>query len=396
MNVLFISNGESEDAMALSLIRYWLHFNQDDRVAALAIAGSGKAYIANDIPLIAPPMTLPSNGFAYQSFKWLFKDFEAGLISHIQGQYKTLKKLSNQIDYVVGVGDIVPVIATWIIDKPNAFVGCAMSDYYINPPKSKPSSYSNTKISMLKKTRSLVFPRDQLTTNNLLKLGVNAEYHGTPMMDCIEYDNNLNLGLSKYARVIGILPGTHDDRRENFRKIIDSLIKINFKKPYTYLVAVSKKEDIPKYSKDLSERNWFIQSTDPKHYILKNNKDEIHLIYGAFGNVVMSSHIIIGTSGTGNEQAVGIGVPVISFPCGTIQYTKKFAEAQKRLLGSALTYIPSPEPSSELLMKCIEQAFNDQKYRDEVKRIAVERFGEFGASERIVYRILQQITPQYF
>ncbi|MEK7434206.1 MAG: lipid-A-disaccharide synthase-related protein [Cyanobacteriota bacterium] len=395
MNVLFISNGEAEDMIALSLIRYWLHFNQDDRVAGLAIAGSGKSYIANDIPLVAPPMTMPSNGFANQSWKFLFQDFEAGLISHIKGQYKVLKKLGPQIDYVVGVGDIVPVIATWLIDKPNSFVGCSRSDYYNDPANPKASSYSSTKISMLKKTRSLVFPRDLKTTLNLQRLGVNAEYLGNPMMDCISHSKNLDLGLTKYSRVIGILPGSHDDCRENFRSIMKSVLKLNMNKPHTYLVAVSNKEDIPKYSKDLSNSNWFIQKTDPKHYVLKNNKDEIHLLNGYFGNILMSSHVIIGTSGTGNEQAVGIGIPVISFPCGKIQYTKKFGEAQKRLLGKALTYIPSPEPSIEVLIKCIDKAFNDSAYREEVRKISLERFGEFGASERIVTRILKEITPNY-
>ncbi|MFN8673809.1 MAG: lipid-A-disaccharide synthase-related protein [Candidatus Sericytochromatia bacterium] len=395
MNVLFVSNGEAEDMMALSLIRYWLYFNQEDRVAALAIAGSGKTYVANDIPLVAPPMTMPSNGFAYLSFKMLFQDFEAGLISHVKNQYKILKKLAPQIDYVVGVGDIVPVIAAWILDKPTAFVGCAMSDYYLDPKNPKASSYSSTKISMLKKTRALVFPRDELTTRNLQKLGVRAEYLGSPMMDCISYNKNLDLGLSKYSRVIGILPGSHDDRRENFKKIMDSVLRLNMKKPHTYLVAVSDKEDIPRYSKELSKGNWYIQKTEPKHYLLKNNKDEIHLLHGYFGNVLMSSHVVIGASGTGNEQAVGIGIPTISFPCGRIQYNRKFGESQKRLLGKALTYIPTAEPSIEALSKSIERAFNDNAYREEVKKIALERFGEFGASERIVKRILGEINPQY-
>jgi uncharacterized protein (TIGR03492 family) len=395
MNILFISNGEAEDAIALSLIRYWLHIREDDRVAALAIAGSGKHYIANDIPLISRPMKLPSNGFAYQNWRLFYQDIEAGLVSHLYKQYKTLKKLSSQIDYIVGIGDIVPVIAARILGKPNAFIGCALSDYYIDPRKPKASSYAGLKRRFLKNMNSLVFPRDALTTNNLNRLGIRAEFQGNPMMDCIEYNKNLNLNLSKHARIIAVLPGSHDDARNNFRTIMSIAEKMPVKKPFTYLVAVADKDDVPRYGKDLSKSNWFIQKTSPKHAIWKNNKDEIHLLNGYFGNVLMSSHVVIGTSGTGNEQAVGIGIPTISFPCGTIQYTKRFGQAQQRLLGKALTFIPQSHPTPETLLKYIDRGFNNNEYREMVRNIALERFGEFGASERIVYRILQNITPQF-
>lgn len=395
MNVLFVSNGEAEDAIALSLIRYWLYMREEDRVAALAIAGTGKTYIANDIPLISPPMQMPSNGFAYQSWKLLYQDFEAGLFSHIQKQYKSLKKLSGQVDYVVGVGDIVPVIAAKILKKPNSFIGCAMSDYYINAQKPQVSSYSGLKRSLLKKMNTLVFPRDLFTTNNLIRLGIRAEYQGNPMLDCIEYSKTLQLELNPELNVIALLPGSHDDARNNFRIIISLIEKMKISRPLIYLVAVADKEDIHKYGKDLSKSNWFIKKSTPRHTIWRNNKDELHLLNGYFGNVLMSSHVVIGTSGTGNEQAAGIGVPIISFPCGSIQYTKKFGETQKRLLGKSLNYIPDPSPSPDLMTKYIEKALTNTKYREEVKNIAVERFGDFGASERIINRIVQTITPQF-
>lgn len=393
MNVLFISNGGAEDAIALSLIRYWLYMREEDRVAALAVAGTGKHYIANDIPLICPPMEMPSNGFAYQSWKLLFSDFEAGLFSHLKKQYKSLKKLSSQIDYVVGVGDIVPVLAASIIKKPNSFIGCAMSDYYLE--RGGVSSYSGLKRNLLKKMNTLVFPRDQITTRNLQRLGIRAEYHGNPMLDCIEYSKNLDLKLSPEAQIIAILPGSHDDHRLNFRAIMSIVEKMKTNKPFVYLVAVANKDDIPKYGKDLSKSNWFIQKTEPRHNTWKNGKDELHLLSGYFGNILMTSHVVIGVSGTGNEQAAGIGVPIISFPCGTIQYTEKFAQSQKKLLGKTLSYIPNANPAPELILKYVNRALTDMKYREDVKNNAIERFGDFGASERIVSRIVQTFTPQF-
>jgi len=391
MNILFISNGSAEDSIAVSLIRQWLRFKDDDRVAALPMVGLAKDYIKNDIPIIAPPFKLPSNGFAYQSPLLLYKDLTGGLIPHLMRQYKALKELRTQIDYVVGVGDIVPILATKVINKPNAFVGCAMSDYYLPANSSQVSSYSGIKRDLIKKMNTIVFPRDVLTTNNLIRLGIKAEYHGNPMMDSIEYSKTLKLDIHKNARIIGILPGSHDDARDNFRHIMSIVQRMAFSKPLTFLVSVSDRENVSRFGKDLGKLNWFIQKTEPKHEVWRNNKDEIHLLNGYFGNVLLTSHVVIGLSGTGNEQAAGIGIPIISFPAGKIQYTKKFGIAQKKLLGKSLTFLGGPNPSPELLLKFVNRGLNDDNYRKAVRELAVERFGEFGASERIVYRILQTI-----
>jgi len=394
MNILFISNGEAEDAIAVSLIRHWLYLKKEDRVAALAICGTGKNYKNNDIPLINTPFYLPSNGFAYQSWYLLYKDIEAGLISAMYSHYKALKRISEQVDYVVGVGDIVPVIAAYLLGKPNSFVGCAMSDYYTQGTNK--SSYSYIKRKLLLNMNTLVFPRDLYTTNGLQKYGLRCVYQGNPMIDCIEYNKNLNLEISKNDYVIGVLPGSHDDCRNNFRSIMSILSNINKKEKYVYLVAVADKDNIPKFGKDLSTLNWFIKKSDPKHAIWKNNRDEtIHLLNGYFGNVLMSSHVIVGTSGTGNEQAAGIGIPIISFPCGKIQYTKRFGLTQQKLLSKTLNFIPNSNPSPDLFKKYLDKALNDAKYREEVRKIAIERFGDFGASERITHKILNTINISY-
>ena len=395
MNVLFVSNGEAEDAIAISLIRHWLRFREEDRVAGFAMVGTGKKYIANDIPLIARPMKLPSEGFAHLSWLRTYKDIESGLITYAMNYFKILNKLSPQVDFVIGVGDIVPVLAAKVLNKPNAFIGCAMSDYYLERGKSKPSSYSPLKRRFLKNMRSYIFPRDKLTTHNLQKLGLRAEYHGNPMMDCIEFNRSLDFNFSSRVRIIGILPGSRSDNRLNFRKIIEIIQQMQTRHPFAYLVAVSKKEDVPKYGKDLSNRGWYIKKTSPKYTIYKNNKDEVHLLHGYFGNILLSCHAVIGLSGTGNEQAVGIGVPTISFPGGEVQYNKKFAMSQKKLLGFALNLLPNPNPNPAMLLNAIDRALNDDKYREKVRELGINRFGDFGASERIVHRIVEIISPYF-
>jgi len=49
-------------------------------------------------------------------------------------------------------------------------------------------------------------------------------------------------------------------------------------------------------------------------YLVSSSGIRIKIVQGKFGDVLSSSKVIIGLSGMGNEQAVGLGKPVVSFP----------------------------------------------------------------------------------
>ena len=59
-------------------------------------------------------------------------------------------------------------------------------------------------------------------------------------------------------------------------------------------------------------------------FLISSSGESIRIVQGKFGDVLFSSEAIIGLSGMGNEQAVGLGRAVVSFPSGGPQITKRF------------------------------------------------------------------------
>jgi uncharacterized protein (TIGR03492 family) len=98
---------------------------------------------------------------------------------------------------------------------------------------------------------------------------------------------------------------------------------------------------------------------------------------------------VLGTSGTGNEQAVGLGKPVIGFPTEGPQYLEGFAKAQKRLLGAGLTL---EQANSENLSRAVRAAHQDQDFRERVKQAGLERMGLPGGAKRIALEVLSDLT----
>ncbi|OGC07084.1 hypothetical protein A2230_06990 [candidate division WOR-1 bacterium RIFOXYA2_FULL_36_21] len=315
--ILFITNGHGEDQTAAKIIE---KLPTDIDVSVMPMVGDGAVVGAfrepsQPINLLGPRKSLPSGGFSARNLLALPKDIISGLLGLLYLQIKTLKKLRGQFDLVVAIGDIVPIFAALITKIPFIFVGVNKSDYY----KTFGYNYTPWEKWLLKKYAKIVFARDAHTSNSLKKDGINAVYKGNPLMD----------GIGSYEiiekkdgeKIIGFLPGTRKEdipkNIEDFGKIAKELSKID--KNFRFLVAC---KSVKAYCNSP-------QQMQPQ----------------SFETLIYNADIIIGLSGTGNEQAAGIGKPVISFLSRGSQYNKKFALAQKELLGDALTLVePSHKP----------------------------------------------------
>ena len=60
---------------------------------------------------------------------------------------------------------------------------------------------------------------------------------------------------------------------------------------------------------------------------------KVNFLWNSFEEVLIKSNLVISMSGTAAEQAVGLSKPVIQIEGDGPQFTKSFAEAQRRLLG---------------------------------------------------------------
>ncbi len=363
--ILFITNGHGEDIVAARIIRD-LRLKKN-LIDVMPVIGKGDAFKSLGVNLIGPKNTLPGGGFGLRNFSYLMKDLFSGIIGKITAQIRALNKNKWEYALVIGIGDIVPIVYSIISGCKFVFVGVNKSEHY----KKLAFNYTWLEKHLLKKYSMLVFARDKKTADVLQRSGIRTTYAGNPMMDLIKRDARpRHLGRGKRemrgARkggksVIGFLPGTREDAYKNiegFYRIAGQIHNID--KKVKFALSVPETLDMGQISKIKA----------PVKIKLVNN----------FRSVLSASSIIIGLSGTGNEQAAGLGRPVISFPGRGAQYNRKFASAQKELLGEALMLLP--RSSSVIAGEALSLLRNKKK----MKRMAaagMERMGKPGASKII-------------
>ncbi len=328
--ILFITNGHAEDLVADQIIKQL----------------SASEYKTDKLPLV--DTKLPSGGFSFRNFKYLIQDIAAGLFGNTIKHLKLLKKYKGKYDLVIAIGDIVPIIAALNIKCPFIFVGVNKSSYY----KSFGSSYTPWEKLLLKRYAKKVYLRDKITAKDL-KFG---EYVGNPLLDLSGEMTNDKLKMSNEGRtIIGFLPGTRKDAKvnlEDFDKIAEEIVKMKEPEIELKFITATTEKDVPAFIENMT-----------------------------FDNLLAQADLVIGLSGTGNEQVAGEGIPVISFYGRGAQYNKGFAKAQKQLLGKSLSLIKDNDPI--LVAAEVWDLIRHPHKRESMAKAGQERMGEKGACKKI-------------
>lgn len=351
MKILFLSNGHGEDVIAARIINEL----KGEEISVLPIVGKGSAFEGHNVNIIGDRRAMPSGGFVYQNLAVMLKDMFSGLIGNTIGQIKLLKEMRGKFDLVVSIGDIVPIVGALMTKTRFIFIGCAKSCYY-------DYNYTPWEKYFLRKFCSMSFPRDKITHEQFLKWGIKSAYAGNPMMDGLEPTGE-TFGISQGTKVVGALPGTRDDANLNMENICNTAKEINKiadrnNEKIEFLVAAAPGADTSSFK------------TTPNMRIIKDS----------FSDVINRSDIVLGLSGTGNEQAAGLKKPVISFPGRGVQYTSAFAKRQKQLLGEALV-VTGDDPLNTASV--IWVLLHDEQKAGKMGQAGSERMGNPGASKAI-------------
>ncbi|HBN07616.1 MAG TPA: hypothetical protein DD435_02865 [Cyanobacteria bacterium UBA8530] len=365
--LLFLSNGYGEDAIAA---RVAAELKKEFEILAFPLVGKGQAYRNSGIPVVGPLLELPSGGFNAHDFTALRRDFEAGLFPLLGGQYRFLRKV--QTDAVVAVGDFLAIAAAKLTKKKIFFIGANKSDFYLD----RGARYLEIELSLMKKWQVKVFPRDQKTQQRLEKRGLDSEYLGNPMMDTFEGREEFE---NKKNKTVLLLPGSREEAYGNIRAMVPVVEGIHGKDPkILFGLALAPSLRSEELAIIFSSLGWVAAGNG-------FGKGELSIALSRdFGQSLFSADLVIGMAGTANEQAVGLGKPVISWPGEGPQYSKRFALLQKQLLGEALNLLPyDPEGIAK---KAIE-ILNEGEYIESLREIGRERLGLPGAAVRIARRI---------
>jgi uncharacterized protein (TIGR03492 family) len=118
----------------------------------------------------------------------------------------------------------------------------------------------------------------------------------------------------------------------------------------------------------------------------QSDEAEVWWLEGRFAEVLASARAVVGTTGTGQEQAAGLGLPVVSFAVPP-HLGRAFLRNQQRLLGPALRLV---EADPRGIACALRDSLEDGRHRRAAARDGPARMGPPGAAARIAADMLRQ------
>lgn len=410
--ILIISNGHGEDIIAVKIIKALKKIEQNLDLFCLPMVGEGFVYRQENITFISEVKNMPSGGFIYMDNQQLWGDIKHGLIPLTMAQIKAVKSWAKMGDYILAVGDILPLFLAWFSGANYWFIGTAKSEYYLRDEEEflqdiSPidrffgTIYYPWEKWLMKRKRCLgVFPRDSLTTRSLVNDGICAYDVGNPMMD----DLTVSLVTDKTEEEdnllkILLLPGSRlADVMDNWELILNAVDRIidSLSQDLIFVTALSPSLNISEFTVKLKGKQWTeeriksvnIPINDGERMLFTKRKAKLILSQNAYAQCLNYCDISIAMAGTATEQFVGLGKPVIAFPGNGAQYNAQFALNQSRLLGISLQLVNHPQ---EVATK-IQELLNQSDLWQSIAINGKKRLGNSGASKRIAEFIINKLT----
>jgi len=372
LHVCFLTNGYGEDRSAALIARELGQIRPDITISGAPLVTPGHEYEKYGFPVLYRGKVPPSGGFPTTSLGWFLRD-----LVHIGmglSYYRALRRLRPEIDYVVAVGDFVlMMLGHYALRKKMLFMALAKSDH------KRP--HLVVEEHFLRKIPFEVLTRDKYTSEKLRDKGVNAVFLGNPIMDGL---TPRGIDISG-GRVVGVLPGSRAEAFENFRRILAVVALVP--EPAEYYCAVPGALDFDRFLAVGQEEGWEVGEDGS----LSRSGQVMRMVRNGFEDIITRSEVLIGLAGTANEQAVGMGKPVVSFAGTGPQTTVTRMTKQEMMLGGSVRYIADfPEAVAQEVSYLLSHP--DEAARR--GRIGVERMGAPGASRRIAEHIAQTLPAE--
>jgi len=329
--ILVLSNGHGEDLSGCILARRLISVG--NTVEALPIVGYGEAYKKEKINILGKTRKFNTGGLGYNSLKGRLYDLFNGQIIYFFKKIWLVFLIRKKYDYFLVVGDIVPIFFAWLSRKKYFTYLVAYSSHYegvLHLPW--PCKY------FLQSPNSMrIYTRDLLTSLDLSnQLKKDVLFLGNPFIDKLLKNNNRALNKSFN---IALLPGSRiNELKNNFDLMLDiiqQLANYKFFKTIKFNFALSSELKMENVQNKLKMRNWKFEKifSNNLKLIYSYKSIKVGFQWNTFENVLSKSDLAISMSGTAAEQVVGMAKPVIQVEGKGPQFTKSFAEAQRRLLG---------------------------------------------------------------
>ncbi len=386
--ILVLSNGHGEDVSGSILARRLISIG--NKVEALPIVGLGEAYKKEKINIIGKTKKFNTGGLGYNSLKGRIYDLFNGQIYYFLRKIWIVVLIRKKYDYFLVVGDIVPIFFAWLSRKKYFTYLVAYSSHYegkLNLPW--PCKY------FLKSPNSIrIYTRDLLTSIDLRnQLKKEVLFFGNPFIDKL-LKNNIKDSNNLFN--IALLPGSRiNELINNFDLMLDiiqQLASYTFFKKIKFNFALSPDLKIENVQNILEMRNWQFDKNLSNNFKLLYSYKSIKVFFkwNSFDDILIESDFAISMSGTAAEQIVGMSKPVLQVEGKGPQFTKAFAEAQRRLLGQHVYCFTNFSNKNEqitgtidLIIKIMYLIKLDNSFLKSCKENARNRLGNKNATVKI-------------
>ncbi len=355
--IVIFTNGYGEDSIAISIIK---RLKANYMIQGFPMVGDGLLFKSEGISLIYSGKRLPSGGLSLrEDFISFIKDIRHGLFLEFLKIVKKMRDLSLYHFYPIVIGDFYPLFLVYFFAKKRPFFILTSKTKRIKP-------FSSFEVFLLKTMSVKVFVRDRETEIFLKKYGIDAIYLGNPVIREIGKNVGRLPFLKKNKLSILFLPGSRNDVYKNafyMIKIIDALTEFGRSDSFNFLFHLSNSTSFEKFL-SLFPEQWIKRNIENEKIYNIQDKErgiQIFLIKDAFDEALKSSSLVVGLSGTANEQSAAEGKPVIAFPIeGTHASSKRFTKRQMPILRENLIYFSHFEPK-KIARKIIDLIFNKEE-----------------------------------
>ena len=401
--VLLISNGHGED-LSGALLGKTLR-RRAVEVEAVPLVGQGGAYRRADLPVLGPTRDFSTGGLGYTSLRGRLTELRQGQLPYLLGRLRAVWRQRRHCDGVVVVGDLLPVLAGWLTGRPMAVYLVAYSSHYEGRLRLPwPCGWLLRRSSV-----RLLWSRDPLTAMDLARqLRRPVEFVGNPFLD----GEGTPATLPPFAgdgAVLGLLPGSRlPEALSNLLLLLEVLCRLppEWQGRLRLLAALVPSLAPESIARAAAPHGWTL--TPPSGAAgdlpqLRRGALCLELIRHHFWGVLRSSDLLLAMAGTAAEQAVALGKPVLQVVGPGPQFTEGFADAQRRLLGPAVTCAPGPMGASSTLRETARMASEQlerladpvegPRWREQLRRLALERLGGPGGTDRMVEAIMARLQP---
>ena len=329
--ILFLSNGHGEDLSGSLLAK---QLKRDGNVVnALPIVGKGIHYQKVKIKIIGKTREFSTGGIGYNSLKGRLLEIFGGEIIYLLKKLYLSYKLRKKYDFYIVVGDIVPVFFAWLAKKRFFTYLVAYSSHYEGQLRLPwPCKYF-----LISKNAKKIYARDFLTANDLtIQLRKKVLFLGNPFMDKFFL---INQKTKISLLCVGLFPGSRFpetiDNLVSILEVLEVMAEISYFQKIEFNFALVNDLSKSMIKQILNKRNWKNSQESFENDVLKVQYQfiTVNFKWNSFDEILTKSSFVISMAGTASEQAIGLAKPVIQIEGKGPQFTKSFAEAQRRLLG---------------------------------------------------------------